>query len=487
MVKDYILPERTSENLLWRPKYHFTPPSGWMNDPNGLIYFKGWYHLFYQYNPYHCNWDSMHWGHAVSKDMVHWKDLPMALTPDQSYDNHPEGGCFSGSAVEKDGRLYLFYTGSIKKEGTTVQTQCMAFSDDGVHFTKYENNPVIAAPPKGASGEFRDPKVFSHNQHWYMVVGGTVGDSEGDGNCRVFFYESENLVDWTYKGVLLESNGKYGSMIECPDFFPLGDKWVLTCSPMNHPQNIKALYCIGTMDFENGSFQVEEVGNIDEGFDYYAPQSFVDKNGKRVMIAWQNEWLWMPWCENWGPTSSENWRGALSVPRVATIENHQLHLYPVEELRNAFETTKKVEKLKVSTDRLYLDTDHANSYLVKMVLKREEIKSKVVELTVLGHESEGTVISLDLVGNVLTLEKRYASERGSVHCNMGTLGNEIEVLVMVDNSCVEAYVDRGAHCITNNVYPSEKQKECWISTPYKTAQVECLEVCCLVEDEKKES
>lgn len=176
MVSEYIVNNRlkNKNEEKWRPKYHFTAPVSWMNDPNGLIYYKGWYHLFYQYNPKHCDWASMHWGHAVSRDMIYWKDMPVALKPDQDYENDPEGGCFSGCAVEKDGLLYIFYTASVKREGRLHQTQCLITSEDGIHFEKYEGNPIIPEPPEGALEEFRDPKVFSAAGKWYMVVGGSA-------------------------------------------------------------------------------------------------------------------------------------------------------------------------------------------------------------------------------------------------------------------------------------------------------------------------
>ena len=116
---------------LWRPFFHFAPEKGWMNDPNGLVWFKGSYHLFFQYNPYHCSWDSMHWGHAVSGDLLHWRQVDCALVPDEKYDKDPTGGCFSGSPVVWEDKLYLVYTASAKKDGKTVQTQCAAVSEDG--------------------------------------------------------------------------------------------------------------------------------------------------------------------------------------------------------------------------------------------------------------------------------------------------------------------------------------------------------------------
>lgn len=130
-----------------RQNYHFMAQTGWINDPNGLIYYKGRYHLFFQYNPYYGFWDYMHWGHAVSEDLVHWEYLPLALAPSESYDDHMRGGCFSGSAIEHDGKLFLMYTGTKNDGNGFEQSQCIAYSEDGIHFEKYEGNPVITAPP----------------------------------------------------------------------------------------------------------------------------------------------------------------------------------------------------------------------------------------------------------------------------------------------------------------------------------------------------
>ena len=129
-----------------RQRYHFMPQTGWLNDPNGLIYFKGKYHFFFQYNPYSGFWDCMHWGHAVSDDLMHWDYLPLALAPSEEYDNYPKGGCFSGSAIEYDGKLCIMYTGTANYGNGIEQTQCLAFSEDGTHFKKYKGNPVLTAP-----------------------------------------------------------------------------------------------------------------------------------------------------------------------------------------------------------------------------------------------------------------------------------------------------------------------------------------------------
>lgn len=481
MIETFITSQReTEEGVKWRPDYHFTAPYGWLNDPNGLIYYAGWYHLFYQYNPKHCEWASMHWGHAVSKNMVNWEDLPIALTPDEAYDDDAEGGCFSGSAIEKDGILYLFYTATQHENGKVVQTQCMASSEDGVHFKKYADNPVIKTPPEGITEAFRDPKVFSYHDKWYMVVGASIGNPELDGDGRVLLYESEDFYHWNYKSSILESRNLLGTMFECPDFYPLGDKWILTCSPMKHPHNNKAMYCVGTMDFESGQYQVETYGNMDQGFDYYAPQSFLDRYGNRVTIGWQNGWLWMPWCDGFGPTSTENWRGALSIPRRVTLtESGQLKFYPVEELNVLREKISTLLQVQLKENqKIELPTNRMNSYMLKVMIDEREVGAKEIRFGLMSHEDEEAVITIDIAKKELIFDKSNADVygRGTVSCAVRFVEHNLELLIAVDKSSIEIYINQGETCMTFNVYPEEKQVKCWVQSPGETGTVKLIEV-----------
>ena len=294
-----------------RFRYHFEPSLGWMNDPNGLIYFKGRYHAFFQHYPHAAHWGQMHWGHAVSDDLVHWEELPIALFPDQAYEN--DGGCFSGSAVEKDGRLYLFYTSVSHELG---QTQSVARSDDGVHFTKYAGNPVIRENPF-ASPDFRDPKVTCIDGTWYMVVG------SGDDHCgRVLLYTSGDLLSWDYVGVLFEGT-EYAHCIECPDFFKLGDRYVLMFSKINEKER-STIFAVG--DFVDGKLVDYTVSRPEWGVDFYAPQTFTDGR-RRIMIGWMY---------HWGKTAPAvcPFAGALSIPRALKLVGDRVYNFPVEEARS---------------------------------------------------------------------------------------------------------------------------------------------------------
>lgn len=329
--------ESSAQKGRYRQQYHFMAPAGWINDPNGLIFWHGQYHLFYQYNPYEAIWGAMHWGHAVSNDLIHWEHLPIALAPSESYDDHPQGGCFSGSAVGDDDKLMLLYTAATNSANGLVQTQtqCLATSKDGITFEKYKNNPVIQELPPDASSDFRDPKVLKYKNFWYLIVGSSLGGGarEGGDGC-VQMYQSADLKRWEYCGVIARSNGKLGTMWECPDLFPIGDKWVLTFSPMFYGER-KAIYLLGDMDFDNALFSWDYEGEIDCGFDFYAPQSFLDGKGRRILIAWANGWDWMPWWKDFGQTADEGWCGHFAIPREVRItEDNRLQFVPINELES---------------------------------------------------------------------------------------------------------------------------------------------------------
>lgn len=288
--------------------YHFEPKSGWMNDPNGLIYFRGQYHAFFQHNPHATQWGPMHWGHAVSQDLIHWEELPIALYPDMDYEN--DGGCFSGSAVEKDGRLYLFYT-SVSHE--LKQTQSVAYSDDGIHFIKYSGNPVIKQNPLGYA-DFRDPKVTCIDGTYYMVVG--TGD---EASGKVLLFTSSDLLSWDYVGILFEGK-EYANCIECPDFFKLGTKYVLMFSKIKETERATQ-FVVG--DFVGGKLVNYTISRPEWGLDFYAPQTFTDGT-RRIMIGWMYHW------GKEAPAGCE-FAGALSIPRELTLSGKKIRNFPVKE------------------------------------------------------------------------------------------------------------------------------------------------------------
>ncbi|MDE7258978.1 MAG: glycoside hydrolase family 32 protein, partial [Lachnospiraceae bacterium] len=269
--------EEVSEKIIAkgdRPAFHLSARTGWMNDPNGFSYYDGKYHLFYQYHPYDCHWGPMHWGHAVSKDLLHWEYLPAALAPDEIYDRD---GCFSGSAVTlPDGRQLLMYTGVLKEQQGNggfceTQTQCLAVGD-GTDYEKYEKNPVITAKnlPEGCSShDFRDPKMWRKEDGTYCCV---IGNRPADGSGQILLFDSKDGFEWNYKKVLAFNGSRFGKMWECPDFFKLGGKWILITSPQDMlPSGFEyhngngTLCLIGDFDEETETFTERYNQSIDYG------------------------------------------------------------------------------------------------------------------------------------------------------------------------------------------------------------------------------
>jgi len=257
-ANDYIKENTHQVVQDYRPGYHYAADIGWINDPNGFSFFAGEYHLFYQYNPYSAAPKAIHWGHAKSKDLIHWETLPVALAPDCPYDL---SGCFSGSAIEVDGQHVLIYTGHLDPDpedhSKIIQTQCIAIGD-GITYTKLANNPILGsdALPAGAlPQDFRDPKVWRKDDRYYMVVGSRNEDSSG----QILLYRSTDVRAWEYVGELSRSENKLGKMWECPDLFQLDDQDILIMSPQflerdgERYYNIHSVtYMIGKLNYETG-------------------------------------------------------------------------------------------------------------------------------------------------------------------------------------------------------------------------------------------
>ncbi len=311
-----------------RPLFHVTAPTGWINDPNGFSLYQGEYHLFYQHYPYKDVWGPMHWGHAKTKDFITWEDLPVALAPDQPFD---EEGCFSGSGLETPEGHVLVYTGLRKVNGEIEQNQCVAIGD-GLHYQKLSENPVALGKqlPKGFSTEhFRDPKVWEKDGTYYLVAGNKNADNHG----QIVLFTSTNLRDWQYKSVLAcDEKGEIGVMWECPDFFPLDDTYVLLTSPQDmvateefHNGN-NALWMRGRFDEENGVFTKEVIGEVDDGIDFYAPQTLETADHRRIMIGWMQSW------DNFMKPADQKWANMMSLPRELSMKDGHLIQKPVREI-----------------------------------------------------------------------------------------------------------------------------------------------------------
>lgn len=445
------------KNEKMRQHYHFMAQTGWLNDPNGLIYFRGKYHFFFQYNPYSGFWDSMHWGHAVSDDMLHWEYLPLALAPSETYDNHLRGGCFSGSAIEHDGKLFLMFTGTTNEGKGFEQTQCIAYSEDGIHFEKYEGNPVLTAPEGIPTDRFRDPKVWKHEDTYYMVCG-----ASRDNKGQALLYRSKDMFHWTFFNVLAESRGEWGYMWECPDFYPMGDKYVLTFSPMGAGEHT-AVYLVGDFDYETGKFNYHVNGEIDWGFDYYAPQSFLAPDGRRIIVGWANEWEWMPSWKDWGPTYKEGWCGSFNIPReVRMMEDGTLQFLPIAEVETMRENQKQKDVLVVTEKETELTAGDGVCFELKLKIDLEKTDADKLELDLRCGEGRKTVCLFDFKKAEMSVDRNEADgwSKGISRSVMYLKGKkELDVHILSDQSSLEIFTDQYQNNHSNNIFAGDVQNQ----------------------------
>ena len=322
-----------------RPLFHLTPYVGWMNDPNGFCFYQGAYHLFYQYYPYDTVWGPMHWGHAVSTDLLHWEHRPCAIAPDTDADAK---GCFSGTATTApDGRLLLLYTG-VQDDGNggVKQLQCLA-AGDGTDFVKDAANPVIGEdllPDGGSCVDFRDPKIWYEDGCYHCVV--STRDAKDQG--RILLYESPDARHWTYRTTLDRCHWEYGKMWECPDFFPLDDRQVLLVSPQEMEGSADGEFhagfgtvaLLGHYDKAQAHFTREQVQTLDYGTEFYAPQTVLTPDGRRILIAWMENWATV----NEAPRQ-HRWFGCMTMPRELFLQNGRLYQRPAREIEALWQNT----------------------------------------------------------------------------------------------------------------------------------------------------
>ena len=313
-----------------RQQFHLQPPVGWLNDPNGLCVYGGQYHAFFQYGPFDVTGGVKHWGHAVSKDLLHWEPLPVMLYPDEPFDCH---GVYSGSALIEGTEMYLYYTGNVKHPGDFDYIKqgrghnvCLAVSHDGKTVASKQCLLYNKDYPAGLTCHVRDPKVFAYEGKYYMVLGARTLEDKGE----VLVLESTDKLHWNHINTLTTPE-PFGYMWECPDLFCLDGQWYLAVSPQGiQCQNIYGCGYFAVYGDWRAHCTLGEFHEMDAGFDYYAPQSFVDENGRRIQIGWMG----MPDADYGNaPTVAHGWQHCFTVPRLLTKgENGTLLQTPVPEL-----------------------------------------------------------------------------------------------------------------------------------------------------------
>ena len=446
----------TTNRENFRPLYHFTPQYGWMNDPNGMVYKDGVYHLFYQYNPYGSMWGNMHWGHATSTDLVSWEHQPVAIAPDAL------GTIFSGSCVvDKDntagfgaGAIVAFYTSASDR-----QVQSMAYSlDNGRTFKKYARNPILTSTQR----DFRDPKVFWHDatDKWIMIL--AVGQ-------EMQIYSSANLKDWSYESSFGEGQGAHGGVWECPDLFELPvegtneKKWVLLCNlnPGGPFGGSATQYFVGTF---NGKEFVNESPSktkwMDWGKDHYATVTWSDApDNRRIAIAWMSNWQYA----NDVPTSQ--YRSPNSVPRdlgLFTVGGETyLQSAPSPELQKLRDISKK-RSFRVNGTRTVKEMIPVNEGAYEIELSIKNLHADVIGFRLYNDKGEEVDMQYDMKENRFSMDRCKSGDVG-FNENFPALTwtavesgkNELKLHLFVDKSSVEAFGDGGRFAMTNQVFPSE--------------------------------
>ena len=440
-----------------RPVFHLCARTGWMNDPNGFSFYRGKYHLFYQYHPYDSHWGPMHWGHGVSRDLIHWEYLPAALAPDTACDRD---GCFSGSALElDDGRQLLMYTGVVKElqpDGVVreVQTQCMA-AGDGLDYDKYPENPVLTGsdlPEGGSPFDFRDPKMWRESDGTFHCVAGNCTDGK-DG--RILEYISRDGIHWSFERILAENHGRFGTMWECPDFFTLDGKQVLLISPQDMlPEGLEydngngTVCLIGHRDPETGRLVEESNQAVDYGIDFYAPQTVLAPDGRRILVGWM---------QNWDTSKVRSreylWYGQMTLPRELSVKNGRLYQQPVRELET-------LRREKTGYSRVTVEGE----------ISLEGISGRLLdmELTVApAHEGENyhrfavrfaqdqqfyTEVSFRPRESAVKIDRKYSGSPLAIlhqrRCRVSSRNGELKLRIILDRFSAEVFINDGEQVMT---------------------------------------
>lgn len=446
----------------FRPQFHFTPAMNWMNDPNGLVYYEGEYHLFYQYNPFGNQWGHMSWGHAVSEDLVHWEHLPVALKEEDNI------MIFSGSAVidyENSSGLgtlnnppmVAIYTGNHTDQ--SLQDQRIAYSlDKGRSWTKYENNPVLSL---GRTGAFRDPKVmwYEPRQKWIQSV--AAGD-------RIKIYSSDNLIDWDFESDFGPNVSAVNGVWECPDLFYIeteeGEgKWVMIVSHgggINDGLNGGSFsqYYIG--DFDGHSFTPEHQNTLwlDFGIDNYAGitwSNIPEEDGRRIHIGWMGNWYYA------GSIPEHGWRGSMTFPREITLRKSQNNYYlafnPVRELEDQLGEQETYNEPQARFQIENNEIIKTGSYRIKTELDLSQVSN--ISFT-LGNNSERLTLFYDKEAEEFTLRRSSSGITDfnelfgeDIKAGYSLNGDILPLEILIDKTSIEVFINNGEKVMTATFFP----------------------------------
>ncbi len=426
-----------------RLRFHLMPETGWLNDPNGLCQFEGVYHIYYQYTPFEPTGELKLWGHYMTKDFIHYENDGPVLFPDTDMDAH---GAYSGSAFVEDGRIHFFYTGNLKyfdrddydyiHEGRGSNTISFT-SKNGHDFTTKELLMTTKDYPKDMTQHVRDPKVFKHGSKYYMILGARDQNDQG----MALLYQSENLKVWDYVN-RITTKEKFGYMWECPDLFEIENQMFLIFCPQGvekqgidfenvHQNAVMKL----SYDFDTNEYEIEDIKLLDRGFDFYAPQTFEDEKGRRILIGWMG----IPDADYTNPTIENGWQHALTLPRQLSVKNGRLIQKPLDELQHLREGNPTVNTFDSEQKIVFGDVVYEANV--------EYNKCSSMNMTL----REG--ITLTYEGKILTLDLgKYGAGRTTRKVRVESLNH---LQIFADTSSVEIFVNHGEETFTSRIYNLE--------------------------------
>ncbi|MDF2512024.1 MAG: sucrose-6-phosphate hydrolase [Herbinix sp.] len=473
-ARNYEVDQQKGISAVCRPVFHFSSPVGWLNDPNGFSVYQREYHLFYQYHPYSTQWGPMHWGHCKSIDFIRWEQLPAALAPDSEFDRI---GCFSGSAVQEEGNHILMYTGVAEKmnedgTSTVIQEQCIAVGN-GVNYVKTENNPVITADmlPYGSSFfDFRDPKIWKEDGIFYAII----GNRNEDGSGQLAVFQSENALEWRFMNIIDKNNNEYGRMWECPDFFTLGEKQIIILSPQEMKakdfeyHNGNGTMCfIGKYNHTENVFIRENNHAIDYGLDFYAPQTLMTEDGRRVMIAWMQNW------DNYLTPDYLKWSGMMTIPRELTLRDGRLIQNPVKEIARYYKNEISYINHKIrGKERL----NSISGRIIDMTVEIKKMQCDIFRIFLAENQEYKTSVSFDTKRNILSFNRNYSGFTkdivGDRKIVVRNQESKLKLRILLDKYSIEIFVNDGEQAMTSLIYTPQEADGIVFETENGTAVID---------------
>lgn len=443
--------ERLTEKVKhakWRQSFHIQPISGLLNDPNGLVYHEGLYHIFYQWHPFGAVHGMKYWYHVTSPDLVNFTQIGPAVKPDTVYDSH---GAYSGSAVIVDNEVKLVYTGNHRTQSWTRVPYQVVSTLKGQEAV--DKQAMIEGPPTGYTEHFRDPKVWYDDKRksYYIVIGAQRENMTG----AIVVYASQDFNNWHQKGELKTKYPSFGYMWECPDYFNIDGHDIVLFCPQGVAQqgdrfrNIyQSGYLMGTLNFDTLELTHDDFNELDHGFDFYAPQTMIGADDERILIGWMG----LP--DTTYPTDQDDWAHCLTIPRVLSVQNHRLIQQPIKALQQ-LRQSKLQATFDISDQSLMLQQFTGTHYELNIDVL--ENTSKGFHMDIRQSEEEYTRLTYESDTQRFTLDRTWSGQLPNQvdgTTRSVTLSDALYRLqIYVDTSSVEIFLNDGQAVMTSRIFP----------------------------------